>query len=359
MDAGEAGLKGGTTAERDRAADLFVRHSAGIYRYCLSRLHSPEEAEDALQLTYLNAWRSVKKGFQPENARPWLFQIAANVCSDTLRQKLGGRKLELRDPGALDELAALQADDSDELLGLADAVRDLPERQRRALVLRDLRGLSYDEIATEMEVSDSAVETLLFRARRTVATSLAAGEWRRKVAASARALVVLPFASMHVRSSTSTGAGHLKAGLTIAVGATAPLAAFGIFQALATSAEPATAAGHATPSPVVENRTERPAEELVVRQRAAAERSKRAPHAISVVRRPSKKHPTHARGPHETPSPHGSAEPPRADPAQSMPAPVTVTLCHATHSAKNPGVTITVSAHARRAHRTDAAGGCS
>ena len=79
-----------STVEADDATELFTRHSPGIYRYCLRRLGSPEEAEDALQLTYLNAWRSLKSGFEPTQRRPWLFGIAANVCSTALRTKLGG-----------------------------------------------------------------------------------------------------------------------------------------------------------------------------------------------------------------------------------------------------------------------------
>ena len=55
-----------STVEADDATELFTRHSPGIYRYCLRRLGSPEEAEDALQLTYLNAWRSLKSGFKPD-----------------------------------------------------------------------------------------------------------------------------------------------------------------------------------------------------------------------------------------------------------------------------------------------------
>jgi RNA polymerase sigma factor (sigma-70 family) len=110
-------LTNGTTAEHADAAALFTQYSSGVYRYCLRRLGSPEEAEDALQVTYLNAWRSLKHGFEPDRCQPWLFQIAANVCASALRSKLSGTRVEPRDPGALDELAALEDQGSEELLG--------------------------------------------------------------------------------------------------------------------------------------------------------------------------------------------------------------------------------------------------
>src|SRR5262249_62131730 len=64
--------------------------------------------------------------------------------------------------------------DTDELFGLTRALRVLPEQQRRALLLREWKGLSYREIADDMRLTQAAVETLLFRARRSLADGLAA-----------------------------------------------------------------------------------------------------------------------------------------------------------------------------------------
>ena len=60
----------------------------------------------------------------------------------------------------------------DELIGIEDALASMPEQQRRAILLREWQGLSYREIAEELEVSQSAVETLIFRARRSLAQGL-------------------------------------------------------------------------------------------------------------------------------------------------------------------------------------------
>src|ERR671928_1675737 len=68
------------SAAPDRAEELFHEHSRRIYAYCLRQLGSPEEAEDAMQATYLNACRSLLSGFEPEAAQAWLFKVAHNVC---------------------------------------------------------------------------------------------------------------------------------------------------------------------------------------------------------------------------------------------------------------------------------------
>jgi RNA polymerase sigma factor (sigma-70 family) len=70
-----------------------------------------------------------------------------------------------------DYVPAHQAD-SDELIHLPEALESMPDQQRRALLLREWQGLSYKEIADELDVSQAAVETLLFRARRTLAHGL-------------------------------------------------------------------------------------------------------------------------------------------------------------------------------------------
>ena len=66
--------------EADAAADLYARHSARIFGYCLGLLRNREEAEDAVQTTFLNAYRGLRRGIEPEFEAAWLFKIAQNVC---------------------------------------------------------------------------------------------------------------------------------------------------------------------------------------------------------------------------------------------------------------------------------------
>jgi RNA polymerase sigma-70 factor (ECF subfamily) len=343
-----SGLKNGKTAEAEDATELFSRYSAGVYRYCLGRLGSPEEAEDALQLTYLNAWRSLKRGFEPKHPRPWLFQIAANVCATSLRSKLRGTRLELRDPSALDELAGSGGPGNEELLGLSQALRDLPSRQRRAMVLRDWHGLSYDEIAAEMAVSDAAVETLLFRARNKVATTLANPDWRRRLAP-ARALLIWPFGFLRTKSLVTGGAEQLKMGVALAGGTVVPLIAFGLIQVLLT--EP--------------NETTQESQGAVVSQVAQARASGswqeqlplRAPVPAEGTRKTRIRPQAESRGGAASPK-RSKAHSPKAKANPGVRPEAKVVLCHGTHSKKRPGVTISVSKHGLAGLSKDTPGAC-
>jgi RNA polymerase sigma-70 factor (ECF subfamily) len=350
------GLENGGAAELERATELFARHSAGVYRYCLRRLGSREEAEDALQVTYLNAWRSLKSGFEPDQHRPWLFQIAANVCSTSLRTKLGGNTLELRDPVVLDSLAGEERAGADELVGLSEALNDLPTRQRHALVLRDWQGLSYKEIAAELAVSVASVETLLFRGRKRVAAALANADWR-KAAPSARALLIWPFVFLRTKSAATAGAEHLKIGLVLAGGTVAPLVAFGVIQTfLPGSGQPAQAARPAT-----------------VAQTKGAQVSVSSVEEASLIRGlrstandPGGREPTKTRTRRDRPSEGGrpGSTPAPPDPPVKAGSPAAsngsekIVLCHGTPATANPGVTIRVSGHASAGLSNDTPGAC-
>jgi RNA polymerase sigma factor (sigma-70 family) len=159
--------------EADATRDLYERYARQIHAYCLHHLGSREEAEDAVQSTFLNAFRGLKRGVDPEFESAWLYKIAENVCLTRLRSSSRRRRIE--SPGDLDAMQDLLPSseaDNDELIRLPEALEEMPEQQRRALLLREWQGLSYREIADELSLSQSAVETLLFRARRSLASAL-------------------------------------------------------------------------------------------------------------------------------------------------------------------------------------------
>ncbi len=153
---------------------LYERHSSRIFGFCLSRLGSREEAEDAVQTTFLNAQRGLGRGVVPDYELAWLFKIAQNVCHNRHQSaRRRGRVEATHDLDALqDVLATPERGGSVSLGDLTRALSAVPERQRRALLLREFQGLSYEEISLELGVSVSAVETLIFRARRSVAAEL-------------------------------------------------------------------------------------------------------------------------------------------------------------------------------------------
>jgi RNA polymerase sigma factor (sigma-70 family) len=132
---------------------------------CRLLLRDPLEAEDAAQQVFLSAHRAMLGGLLPRDPPAWLATIARNECRGRIRARM-------REPQALSYLpddlpdplaAAIRAVDLDAVWA---ALSELPRRQRRALMLRELGGLSYHELGRALGVSQSAVESLLFRARR-------------------------------------------------------------------------------------------------------------------------------------------------------------------------------------------------
>ena len=154
--------------------DLYYQYGKQIYAYCFHRLRSREEAEDAVQTTFLNAFRALQRGATTQYEQAWLFKIAQNVC--IARSSSSARRLRLEAPNDFEVLQEIvPAQDAErpvELIGVEEALERMPENQRRAILLREWQGLSYREIGEELQLSQAAVEMLIFRARRALAGSL-------------------------------------------------------------------------------------------------------------------------------------------------------------------------------------------
>ena len=157
----------------EATSGLYERHAAKIQAYCHHQLGSREEAEDAVQTTFMNAFRALGRGVVPEAESAWLFKIAENVCLS--RRRSSWRRGRIESPSDFDVIEEVVPGPNrqrDELIGIEDALAAMPEQQRRAILLREWQGLSYREVAEELEISQSAVETLIFRARRSLAQGL-------------------------------------------------------------------------------------------------------------------------------------------------------------------------------------------
>ena len=149
---------------------LYKRHVGDVYRYALAVMRNPADAEDVTQTTFLNAYRAyVEKGSRPQKPQNWLIAIAHNVCRQRFRQT-SRRPAEVSfEDDIADTVADNEAPSGEDI---RRALGHLAFNQRAALVMRELEGRSYAEIAEILEVSTSAVETLIFRARRALREQL-------------------------------------------------------------------------------------------------------------------------------------------------------------------------------------------
>jgi RNA polymerase sigma-70 factor (ECF subfamily) len=168
------GVSRDVTGAAERTADLYARHGQRVYSFCRSRLRSSEEAQDAAQTAFLYALASLRRGVVPRNELAWLLTIADNVCRSSRRTL--GRRLAHVANADIDELEAaapsLNAETREEIAELRAALAQLPDRQRQAILLREWQGLSYADIAEQLGLSLAAVETLLFRSRRSLTRRL-------------------------------------------------------------------------------------------------------------------------------------------------------------------------------------------
>jgi RNA polymerase sigma-70 factor, ECF subfamily len=152
---------------------LYRQHRRDVYGAVLRDVRDPDEADDVTQIAFLNAFRAIRRGEQPEKPRAWLVTIARNVCRRRYRD-LARRPQEVGlDPEVAIAVAEVDGPTAGEI---AAAIRRLPENQRAVILLREVQGHSYTEIAAELDLSLSAVETLIFRARRNLSEQLELSE---------------------------------------------------------------------------------------------------------------------------------------------------------------------------------------
>ncbi|MBL9059322.1 MAG: sigma-70 family RNA polymerase sigma factor [Mangrovicoccus sp.] len=170
----EAALLGRYAAgDRDAAAALVARLAPMALSLARRLLGDPAEAEDVTQEAMLRLWK-IAPDWDPERARvsTWLYRVVVNLCTDRRRRRRPETMEvlpELAD-GAPPAVAQMQAQARAD--ALQAALTALPERQRIAVVLRDIDGLANPEIATILGVSVEAVESLAARGRRALRESL-------------------------------------------------------------------------------------------------------------------------------------------------------------------------------------------
>jgi RNA polymerase sigma factor (sigma-70 family) len=198
----------------DAAAMLYRLHHQRIYAYCRGQLRDSQEADDAVQSTFLYALALLRRGETPRAELPWLYTIAHNVCRTRRRALKRRSRLESAvDLGTLQDSVGRNDPPREELAGLERSLAALPATQRNALLLREWQGLTYAEIALQLGLTESAVEAVLFRARRNLAQTLYRAGHR---AASITSIAMLVSGFRKLAPFTSTAK---AAAATVAVGA--------------------------------------------------------------------------------------------------------------------------------------------
>ncbi len=166
--------------ERSQSGDLdafnalVLAYQGQVYNLCLRMLGSPQAAEDAAQEAFIAAYRAVPR-FRGGRFRAWLLRIAANACYDELRRRRSRPQVPLDTP-ADDERPSAELPASDEPLEqraerlelarcLQEGLASLPPDQRLAVILRDVQGLAYEEVAEATGASLGTVKSRISRGR--------------------------------------------------------------------------------------------------------------------------------------------------------------------------------------------------
>lgn len=185
-DSGDVDLRGEITqamstapeATPEQLLDELVReHLDSVYRVAYSVVRDAALAEDVAQDAILKAWRALPTFRGDSSLRSWVLRITHNTAISTLRK----RREELRDPSMLPEQETRSTTESEAVQHLSmeafeGALDQLDELSRSIIVLREVEGLSYEEIAGLVGVPLPTVKTRLLRGRRVLASALS--DWK-------------------------------------------------------------------------------------------------------------------------------------------------------------------------------------
>jgi RNA polymerase sigma factor (sigma-70 family) len=143
---------------------VYERYRAPLSRYCRSILHHPDDAADAVQNAMLKALAGLEREAPAGPLRPWLYRIAHNESIDLIRRRQRSAEDLVAEPPDVSDVSA-STEVADQLQALFSDLRELPERQRGALLMRELAGLEYEQIGRVFATSSVAARKLVYEAR--------------------------------------------------------------------------------------------------------------------------------------------------------------------------------------------------
>lgn len=148
------------------------RHEREIMRYILRTTRDREDALDLFQETWLRAYRAYPRLDSAAGLRPWLFRIATNLCLNHSRDHARRARVitgdEVEATGDVRAQVPAAGGSHDGVIDLRARIGKLPNKQRRALVMRKLGGLEYDEIATALGCSEEAARAGVYLAMKKI-----------------------------------------------------------------------------------------------------------------------------------------------------------------------------------------------
>lgn len=157
-------------ARRAKAGDrsafeaIYQRYHQDLYRFCLAMLGNAADAQEALQDTMVKVLRGLPGETRHIHLKAWLYRIARNESIETIRRRRDSAQIDAEEPGSASHVADT-AESRERLRRLISDLEELPERQRAALVMRELGGLGFPEIAEAFETSPGVARQTVYEAR--------------------------------------------------------------------------------------------------------------------------------------------------------------------------------------------------
>jgi RNA polymerase sigma-70 factor (ECF subfamily) len=153
----------------EQFSELYRAHLRDVYSYSYYRVGNHHDAEDLTEQTFLQAYRHYERALSESDGRPlrpWLIRIAHNLAANHYRDRARKPQAPLTDDDSLRTLHTTEdlVEGRDELKRILDAITDLPDDRREALIMRFALGMDNREIARAMGRSDGATKVLLHRA---------------------------------------------------------------------------------------------------------------------------------------------------------------------------------------------------
>ncbi len=154
------------TSGDEKAFERFVKENQNrVYAVCLNMMKNPHDAQDAAQEAFIKAYRSLRSFKGESKVETWLTRIAVNTCLDALRSRRETENIDDRLDLASEDTPETELEKSRLRQEVRKALAALPPDMRSVVVLRDVEGYSYEEVAEMLRLNIGTVRSRLSRAR--------------------------------------------------------------------------------------------------------------------------------------------------------------------------------------------------